>query len=384
VICLSEGALIKCPDCSTKFHLDCFQKHILSGENSCPTCSNEWTVIFLVDILPQEWLDGSYRTYRLEKFLADQEALLPATQADADACTAKQELMEQLEAHRRRATSHHETQSIELTIDELRTNFWEKTTPRIEIIQRCPIQECKGPMIEGKKQCSICKSNFCYRCEEKMIEDHKCEETVVESLKLIKKEAKSCPKCQSPITRISGCDDMFCTHCNTAFNWTSMIIQARGNSNPHYWDWKRTQGKADVIEETDEIVRRIVDVDCEQKRQICQQLRHIYLYVVDSRVRRNQEDLRRIRIQYLMKQYNYEQWKSQTLKMFEFASARQAGRKILIKFVQHCLEILEVSSDWQNHIDAGVHAFNKEIRTCRKIYRLLNFEVTASLDVSYF
>ena len=58
----------------------------------------------------------------------------------------------------------------------------------------------------------------------KDIKEHKCNEDDINTAKLLKKDTKYCPKCNFGITKISGCDVMFCTQCNTSFNWKTMEI----------------------------------------------------------------------------------------------------------------------------------------------------------------
>ena len=66
--------------------------------------------------------------------------------------------------------------------------------------------------------------------------EHICKEEDVESVKEIRKHSQQCPSCKIRIFRISGCDTMWCTNCNTGFNWrTGIIIQnVRELHNPHY------------------------------------------------------------------------------------------------------------------------------------------------------
>jgi hypothetical protein len=43
------------------------------------------------------------------------------------------------------------------------------------------------------------------------------------------------------IHRISGCTHMFCTQCNTAFDWRTGEIHKNGNTNPHYYAWLQSR-----------------------------------------------------------------------------------------------------------------------------------------------
>jgi len=68
---------------------------------------------------------------------------------------------------------------------------------------------------------------------------HKCEKEAKISFRAIKKEAKPCPTCGEFISKISGCDQMFCIKCGTGFSWTSGQIEKGVIHNPHAHDFFR-------------------------------------------------------------------------------------------------------------------------------------------------
>ena len=63
----------------------------------------------------------------------------------------------------------------------------------------------------------------------------------METAKLLAKDSKPCPKCQCLIFKISGCDQMWCTQCHTAFSWKTGAIE-KNIHNPHYYEWQRKNG----------------------------------------------------------------------------------------------------------------------------------------------
>lgn len=108
----------------------------------------------------------------------------------------------------------------------------------------CPVGDCRGyisPMKGNHRlQCGLCQSQLCIKCHVEVPSDssgsriHECKESDIASVKEIKDSTKGCPKCHALIFKISGCDVMFCTACNTAFSWTSgAILDARRVHNPH-------------------------------------------------------------------------------------------------------------------------------------------------------
>jgi ferritin-like protein len=68
-----------------------------------------------------------------------------------------------------------------------------------------------------------------------------CKKEDVDSVSLIRKETRPCPKCGIRISKIDGCDQMWCTAegCGTAFSWISNKIISGVVHNPHYYEWLR-------------------------------------------------------------------------------------------------------------------------------------------------
>jgi hypothetical protein len=59
-------------------------------------------------------------------------------------------------------------------------------------------------------------------------------------MELINKGTKPCPSCGCMIYKISGCDQMFCMECHTAFSWNRGTIEKGVVHNPHYYEFVRS------------------------------------------------------------------------------------------------------------------------------------------------
>jgi hypothetical protein len=74
-------------------------------------------------------------------------------------------------------------------------------------------------------------------------EGHECKEDDLSTVRLIRKETKPCPKCSARISKIDGCDQMWCVECKTAFSWKSGNVVNGAIHNPHYYEYlRKTQG----------------------------------------------------------------------------------------------------------------------------------------------
>lgn len=86
-------------------------------------------------------------------------------------------------------------------------------------------------MESQKSRCSHCGSHI-------ENEIHVCDPQHLVNWRTILQTTVACPGCKIPIHKISGCYQMWCTLCCTAFDWASgQLLGARSFHNPHYSDY---------------------------------------------------------------------------------------------------------------------------------------------------
>ena len=114
-----------------------------------------------------------------------------------------------------------------------------KPTNKIKYISnyQCPSPNCHG-FLDVNFKCGLCDQETCKKCyvlldSTNPDEIHECEEEQIETFKKIKEESKTCPSCGEFISKISGCDQMFCVKCGTAFSWKTGQIEKGIIHNPH-------------------------------------------------------------------------------------------------------------------------------------------------------
>ncbi len=110
-------------------------------------------------------------------------------------------------------------------------------------VGKCPKTECLG-FVGMDYVCGLCKVAVCKECMEPNPKEsvHTCNSDHVLNVKAMRKEAKPCPKCASMISKIDGCDQMWCTQCHTAFSWRTGAEEAMVH-NPHFYEWMRRTGQ---------------------------------------------------------------------------------------------------------------------------------------------
>lgn len=328
-----------------------------------PTCGHGWT---------REWLDGQFtRSFRLntykehrEKTLADREkARLPETQQQAAFYKAAQTAIKTLDEESKEL--HTQLTELQTKINVCDTARWHakrtieafgtRAYPPVpngidipvkrtfaEFIKPCPADGCKGFLSTAWK-CGLCEQWSCPDCHDLKGPNkdvaHTCDQTKVESARLIQRETKGCPKCGVRISKIDGCDQMWCTACNTAFNWRTNVIAAGPVHNPHYFEYLRQQGIVPQPQQANPIVgcdarddSAIVRLLDDRGRRLYQMNTHEvvlptrqqrtnkYLYeahrlrneYADPYMRRQQDDeelFRRLRVRYMAGELSDDDWK---------------------------------------------------------------------------
>ena len=289
----SKNKSIKCFSCDYCSCSTCTKRYLgtTSLTPNCMNCKIAWNDVFLRSTFPKSWLSKDYKKMR-EKVLFDLElSKIPDTQVYCRAYIKEKDLVKEkniveaeiseLKKKISLDSKEYETSTqdvwmdpnneilktksfnIKIALDTLRidqkilgdkkeallsciiheTDFIRGSNTILKqpsIFSSCQKENCKGYVMDGS--CGICFSKVCNECQELEETSHSCSESTLETLKLIKQDTHPCPKCSCNIYKISGCDQMWCTMCKTAFSWETGITETLIH-NPHYYEWIRSQGK---------------------------------------------------------------------------------------------------------------------------------------------
>lgn len=126
-----------------------------------------------------------------------------------------------------------------------------------KVLCPCPKTGCQGFVLRCPKdkaygKCAVCDTFVCAAClcqtpapvESDPQVAHACLPEDLASAEAIRKESKPCPKCGTRISKVSGCDQMFCVACRTAFSWSSGRIERGPIHNPEYFRLRQRMREA--------------------------------------------------------------------------------------------------------------------------------------------
>jgi hypothetical protein len=227
------------------------------------SCRRGWNRDFIDSYLSTAFRKGTLKKHREDILLDREKARLPLLQPRVEARVQSGEVGKEI------SKANKAVAELELTIVAMRTNIYRlaRRKTRLEDIaagralpgtedaagekkevrqftQKCPIEDCRGFLSTAWK-CGTCQTWVCADCLVPKGKDkdtpHTCDEGTKATAALIKKETKPCPKCGEGICKIDGCDQMWCTSCQTPFSWTTGRQVFGVVHNPHYYQWLRGQ-----------------------------------------------------------------------------------------------------------------------------------------------
>jgi len=229
----------------------CCQTFILGGSKDpmCMFCNTPWDRDFMNKNLTKKFVDKDLKEFSENLFVERQISLLPETQKDAMKEKKIRELTEKSaeansELNRIKKMMHDQKEIIRaynLEIYRLRSGTSTETTSS-NFTVKCPKEECNG-FLDSKYFCTLCETKFCRMCMEVKGENHECNEETKATIQAIKKEAKPCPGCGEMISKIDGCDQMWCIKCHIQFSWRTGQQMTGYNHNPEYFRWMRETGQ---------------------------------------------------------------------------------------------------------------------------------------------
>ena len=160
-----------------------------------------------------------------------------------------------------------------------------------------------------------------------LLNQHHCNEEAKATASMIRQETKPCPKCGIRISKIDGCDQMWCTECHTTFSWnTGQMLLNTVVHNPHYYEYLRKTNGGNIPRELGDVpcgglpnaylfTRAVFDcpnVSVPIKQRLTDALRGIsdiqYARLPGFPLRQNANINRDIDIEYLMKKISEEEW----------------------------------------------------------------------------
>lgn len=121
---------------------------------------------------------------------------------------------------------------------------------KFEYLFRCSNGECKG-FVNSNYVCELCRSHYCHDCfklfkDESDEDNHTCNEEDLATAREIIASTKPCPNCASRIFKTYGCSQMFCTNCQTGFDWNTGKIITSDFHNPERIRWIQEHGGINV------------------------------------------------------------------------------------------------------------------------------------------
>lgn len=262
-----ERAKLKCQYCDFESCIKCCKKYLLiENRAKCMNneCNREWTRQFLSEKFSKSFVNKEYKNHREIVLFNTERALMPVTQHLVENQIRQERILNEMTIIR--------NQIRDLNMDIYRLNNEYHTLGRRRnnnnreralFIKACPDPDCRG-FLSSQWKCGICEKWTCQHCNiVKGIDRdivHECNPDDVSTATLINNDTKSCPSCGTGIFKIEGCDQMWCTQCNTGFNWRTNRIDTNVTHNPHYFEWLRRNGnEAQTRQGVEDCRVRIID-----------------------------------------------------------------------------------------------------------------------------
>ena len=366
---------VTCPYCDYAACTVCMKKYLTEGalDAHCMGCRRSWNDEFLDLNFTRAFRTGPYKKHREDVLMEREISILPTRQPRVEAKLKVREVEVELnkmnkqlaELDKARSKILHSSQRLTSQITRYTAESegrpppaWTLTegekaaTPeKAKFIMKCPDSECRGFLSTAYK-CGTCQRWACSDClvikgKDKDVE-HTCDPGVKESVAMIIKESHPCPKCGERISKVDGCDQMYCIDCHTAFSWNTGQIVNGIIHNPHYYEYLRKLGNGTAPRNAGDVPcggvpyyghldRAIRAFSVPDRREIIG-IHRITAEIADERLRGyqggfNVNDNGDLGVMYLMKEMSKEAMKSELAKRELKRNKHMAIRAILEMFV---------------------------------------------------
>uniref|UniRef100_A0A6C0IIX7 RING-type domain-containing protein n=1 Tax=viral metagenome TaxID=1070528 RepID=A0A6C0IIX7_9ZZZZ len=259
-----KAILCEYGDCNFTACKACVRTYLLNTTTDphCMMCKKVWTEQFIVLHLNRSFIINDYKIHRRTLLLDREISKLPETMHAA-------ERYKRIDVQKTIAADINEKiKEARKVLDNLITQWNDanrvlhllksgkdvvQEVERKKFIMPCPNNDCRG-YLSSQYKCELCTLYTCVNCHEligyQKDDPHTCKEENVQSAELIKKETKPCPTCGTRISKISGCDQMWCPECHKAFSWRTGLVDNGVIHNPHFYQYQQENAGANAAPRT--------------------------------------------------------------------------------------------------------------------------------------
>jgi hypothetical protein len=272
-ICIEEYDTIQklktvCVHCQFDCCLECNKRYILQLHNdpTCMSCNRIYEREHLCNIYTKSFIKTEYRLRREDILLKKETILLPITQRELQREKKVKEIRVQiqelnlqktdtlytiLKLRRKEVIDKVEQEELEKLISKkkhlhqeikvLKDKKTELSKP-LDLskhqTRKCCVSNCIG-YLEDDWKCGVCDTVTCHECWTCVLDGHICKQDDLNTVKEISENSKCCPACSTLISKIDGCNQIWCPACHNAFDWHTLELEKGQIHNPHFYEHQR-------------------------------------------------------------------------------------------------------------------------------------------------
>ena len=250
----SSRSCVACVQCQNSACRACYRRYFLSRfqEPNCMHCQVAFKYEYICGEFPKAFWQKEYKKHR-EAMLFDLEraqcvATLPYVQMASEQDVIRDDLRvvnDEIKRLRRLLQLSIRRQ-VELQRRFNNTNIAPapSAAKTAEYHTPCNTPDCRGFVTKSEPKCACCKNSTCHSCHQTIDHetDHECKADDVATVQELRRNSKQCPECRVNISKIDGCDQMFCVSCHTAFSWNTGQRVTGPIHNPHYFEVRAQLG----------------------------------------------------------------------------------------------------------------------------------------------
>lgn len=244
---LTPSQKVACPFCECSACIPCWKRFLTGIEDDAhcmfPECRKAFDREVLLQLFPRSFVNGKHKAHRQDVLFNREMSMMPSTSP-----YVKQEI-DRRENLRVLVRLKEEKMDLKRKLFELERTIHvvqDGLTPPLEdkavpFVQKCGDEDCRG-FVSSRWVCGTCSKSTCSDCHRIREPGHACDPSETETVKLLRTDSRKCPQCATFIFKIDGCDQMWCTNCNTPFSWRTGRKINGTIHNPHYYEFVRRNG----------------------------------------------------------------------------------------------------------------------------------------------